>query len=382
MEICMLDPLFYPYFGGTEKVVYEFGKRLARKHGISILTSRIPGTSPYEEIEGMKVYRTPSIYLKNLPSFMPPPYTISPFITRDILKRSEADIFHIHCRYFYYLETLIPIKYIMRKKLMLTLHNAKPEGISFMTDKSAALYDMVWGYRIMENCNRIAAVSRYTKEVTVPSYLQHNTEVVYNGVDEKRFKPRKDSPVREKFIAGEGPLLLTNGRLVQQKGMYYLIEAFYTLKKYFKNAKLIIIGKGPLKDELASQCFRLGVQGSVTFVTGIPEQELPLYYNAADLFVLPTLWEPSAVVLYEALASGKAIVTTRAGGNPEIVNSKCGMLVPPRNPAALCEKMKLLLEDDRLRKSMEKHSRERAVENFTWDIAAKKYESIYRRILS
>jgi glycosyltransferase involved in cell wall biosynthesis len=382
MEICMLDPLFYPYFGGTEKVVYEFGKRLARKHGISILTSRIPGTSSYEEIEGMKVYRTPCIYLKNLPSFMPPPYTVSPFITRDILRRSEADIFHIHCRYFYYLETLIPIKCMMRKKLMLTLHNAKPEGISFMTDKSAALYDFVWGYRIMENCNRIAAVSRYTKEVTVPSYLQHNAGVVYNGVDEKRFKPRRDNSVREKFGVGDGPLLLTNGRFVTQKGMYYLIEAFHMLKKYFKDAKLIIIGKGPLKDELASQCFRLGVQDSVSFATGIPENELPLYYNAATLFVLPTLWEPSAVVLYEALASGKAIVTTRVGGNPEIVSGKCGILVPPRNPKALCDKIKLLLEDDKLRKGMEKNSRERAVENFTWDIAAKRYESIYKRILS
>jgi len=382
MEICMLDPLFSPYFGGTEKVVYEFGKRLAKKYGISILTSQIPGTSPYEEIEGMKVYRTPSIYLKNLPSFMPPPYTISPLLVRDLFERSDADIFHIHCRYFYYLGTLLSIKYLLRKKLMLTLHNAHPEGISFMTDNSAALYDAVWGNRIMENCDRIVAVSRYTKEVTVPPYLKHNAEVVYNGVDEKHFKPRKRSPIREKFVVGDAPVLLTNGRLVTQKGMYYLIEAFYSLKKDFKDAKLIIIGKGPLKDELCSQCFRLGLQGSVHFVTGIPEDELPLYYNAATLFVLPTLWEPSAVVLYEALASGKAIVATRVGGNPEIVNNKCGLLVPPRNSSELYNSMKLLLEDEKLRKKMEKSSRERAVENFTWDIAAKRYEGIYKDVLS
>jgi glycosyltransferase involved in cell wall biosynthesis len=382
MEICMLDPLFYPYFGGTEKVVYEFGKRLAKKHGISILTSQIPGTSNYEEIDGMKVYRTPSIYLKNLPSFMPPPYTISPLLIRDLFKRQDADVFHIHCRYFYYLGTLLSIKYLMRKKLMLTLHNAKPDGISFMTDKSAALYDAVWGHRIMENCDRITAVSRYTKEVTVPRHLQHNAEVVYNGVDEKRFKPRRDNSVREKFGVGNAPLLLTNGRLVTQKGMYYLIEAFYMLKKNFKDAKLIIIGKGPLRDELGSQCFRLGVQDSVSFVTGIPENELPLYYNAATLFVLPSLWEPSAVVLYEALASGKAIVATNAGGNSEIVSSKCGILVPPRNPTELCDQVRLLLEDEKLRKRMEKNSRERAVENFTWDIAAKRYESIYKSVIS
>ena len=80
--------------------------------------------------------------------------------------------------------------------------------------------------------------------------------------------------------------------------------------------------------------------------------------------------------------SGKAIVTTRAGGNPEIVSPKCGMLVPPRNAEELCDKMKLLLENDKLRRRMEKNSRKRAVENFTWDIAAKRYESIYKRILS
>ncbi|MEM3555823.1 MAG: glycosyltransferase family 4 protein [Candidatus Micrarchaeia archaeon] len=382
MEICMLDPLFYPYFGGTEKVVYEFGKRLAKKHGITILTSQIPGTKPYEEIEGMKVYRTPSIYIKNLPSFMPPPYTISPFLVKDLLKRKEADIFHIHCRYFYYLGTILAIKQIMRKKLMLTLHNAKPAGISFLTDKCAALYDAVWGYRIMENCNRITAVSRYTKEVTVPHYMQNKTEVVYNGVDEKRFKPRKDDSIREKFNIGDSPLLLTNARLIPQKGLHYLIEAFYMLKKDFRDAKLIIIGKGPLRDTLGSQCFRLGVQDSVFFVTGIPEEELPLYYNNATLFVLPSLWEPSAVVLYEALASGKAIVATRVGGNPEIVSEECGMLVPPHNAHELHDKIKLLLENDKMRRRMERNSRKRAVENFTWDIAAKRYEKIYERVLS
>jgi glycosyltransferase involved in cell wall biosynthesis len=297
-----------------------------------------------------------------------------------LLKRKEADIFHIHCRYFYYLGTILAIKQIMRKKLMLTLHNAKPAGISFMTDKCAALYDAVWGYRIMENCDRITAVSRYTKEVTVPHYMQDKTEVVYNGVDEKRFKPRKDDSIREKFGIGDAPLLLTNARLIPQKGLYYLIEAFYMLKKEFRDAKLIIIGKGPLRDVLGSHCFRLGVQDSVFFVTGIPEQELPLYYNNATLFVLPSLWEPSAVVLYEALASGKAIVATRVGGNPEIVSGECGVLVPPHNAHELYDKIKLLLEDEKMRRRMERNSRKRAVENFTWDIAAERYERIYKKL--
>lgn len=377
----MLDPLFFPYFGGTEKVVFEVGKRLAKRHDITILTSRIPKTSAYEGIEGMNIYRTPSIYFSNLPSFMPPPYTISPLFILDLIRRRNADIFHIHNRFWYYLGTLLTIKLLLRKKLVLTLHNAKPEGISFLTDNSAALYDLVWGKRIMENTNRITAVSRYTRDVTVPKRLHFKTEVIYNGVDVERFAPRDDgSEIRKRFGVENQPLLLTNARLVPQKGLSYLIDALAMLKKEMRDVSLLIIGKGPLKDELAKQCVRNGIQDSIFFVTGIPEEELPLYYNAADLFVLPSVWEPSALVLYEALASGKAIVATDAGGIPEIMTQECGFFVKPRDANELFEKIKFLLENDDLRKRMENKARERAVGNFTWEIIAEKFEAVYNKI--
>jgi glycosyltransferase involved in cell wall biosynthesis len=381
MEICMLDPLFYPYLGGAEKVVFEVGKRLARRHEVTILTSGLPKTTAYEGIEGMNIYRTSSIYLTNLPSFMPPPYTISPFFVLDLIKRRSADVFHIHNRFWYYLGTLLTIKLLLRKKLVLTLHNAKPEGISFSTDNSAALYDFVWGRRIMENANRITAVSRYTRDVTVPKGLHYKTEVIYNGVDVERFTPRSDgSEIRKKFGVENQPLLLTNARLITQKGLSYLIDALVMLKKEIKDANLIIIGKGPLKDELAKQAVRNGIQDSVFFVTGIPEEELPLYYNAADLFVLPSVWEPSPLVIYEALASGKAIVATNVGGTPEIMTQECGFLVKPKDANEIYEKVKFLLENDDLRMRMEKKARERAVENFTWEILAEKMEAIYKKI--
>jgi len=381
MKICMLDPLFLPYFGGTEKHVYEVGMRLKKNynHEVSVLTSRLPGTSQRESIDGLEIFRSDSIYLENLPSFLPPPYTIAPLHVFDLLSQ-EADIFHIHNRFWYYLGTLAAIK-LRSKKLVMTLHNAKPEGISFMTDKSAALYDFVWGYRLMEMADRIVAVSEWTKQVTVPGYLQHKCTVIHNGIDTDNFTPEKDgSAIRERFGV-RGRLLLSNGRLVTQKGFCYLMDAFARIKEEFPDATLIVIGKGPLRKSLEEQCSQLGIEKSVHFVTGIPEDELPLYYRAADLFILPTLWEPCAIVLTEALASGLPIITTDAGGNPELVSRECGILVPAHDAEALYQGARSLLEDPERRMSMGKASREYALAHLSWSVVAKKMDGLYQGLM-
>jgi glycosyltransferase involved in cell wall biosynthesis len=381
MKVCMLDPLFLPYFGGTEKHVYEVGRRLKKNYNydISILTSRLPGTSQKELIDGMNIFRSDSIYLENLPSFLPPPYTIAPFHVFDLLNQ-EADIFHIHNRFWYYLGTMAAIK-LRSKKLVITLHNAKPDGISFMTDKSAALYDFLWGYRIMEMADRIVAVSEWTKQVTVPKYLQHKCTVIHNGIDIEHFTPEKDgSKIREKFNVA-GPLLISNGRLVPQKGFCYLMDAFARIRADFPDATLIVIGKGPLKSRLQEQCKSLGIEESVHFVTGIPEEELPLYYSAADLFIFPTLWEPCAIVLTEALSSGLPILTTDAGGNPELVTESCGRLVPTHDAQALHREAKLLLNDPSKLKSMGQASRERAVKCLSWSVVAKRMDELYQSLM-
>ena len=380
-KLCMLDPLFYPYQGGTEKHVLEVSKRLVKDYqqDITVLTSSLPGTLAHAEMDGIKIIRTPSLYLDLLPPFLPPPYTISPFHALEVMGQ-DAQIFHIHNRYWYHAATLGAIK-LRKKKLVLTLHNAKPEGISFATDKLGAIYDLFWGQWIMEMSDRIIAVSEWTKRKTVPKRLQDRCTVIHNGIDVERFSPKVDgSVIRKKLGIGKAPLLLSNGRLVTQKGFYYLIEAFAKLKKDLPLAKLVIIGKGPLQHALDSQIKQLGLSGSVNFVTGIPETEMPLYYAAADLFILPTLWEPCAVALLEAMASGKPIVTTNAGGNPELVTNGCGVLTSPRDGQALYEAaVKLLFDKNRLEK-MGDASRKRAVNYFTWDITARKTDAVYKNI--
>jgi glycogen synthase len=382
----MLDPLFIPYPGGAEKVVFEVGKRLAKKgHEVTVLTSKIPNTASREEMEGMHIIRTPSLYFEKLPfSFLPPPFTLSPALNYDILKQ-DADIFHMHNRFWYYLGTLANLKLIKRKKLMLTLHNARAIGIDQQTDVSAGFYDDIWAKRIMENCDKMTAVSDWTKRVTVPEKLWPKCEVILNGIDTTKFYPREkklSQHIRDKFNIGDDELILTNARIIKQKGYEYLISAFSELvhDKEHRKAKLLIIGKGPLKEWVLEKAKALGVGDSVIITTGIPEQELPLYYNAADIFALASIWEPCAVVLFEALASGTPVVAFGAGGIPEIVDEECGRVVPPRDSHALYLKMKELLEDKKLRDKLSIRARKKAEANFTWDIAAEKFEKVYKSL--
>jgi len=384
----MLDPLFYPYFGGTEKVVLEVGSRLVKDHGyeIEVLTSMIPLAKRVkrEDIRGLQVHRTPSIYLERLPAFLPPPFTISPFLNWHlILSHGHADVYHIHNRYWYQLGTLASVKMILRKRLMLTIHNARPTGIARDVDFWGGFYDDTFGRLMFDACDRINCVSRAALDATIPEDLRAKCAVVYNGVDTKLFSPDRGSEgVRESLDIGDsGPIIMSNGRLITQKAFPNLIQAFAGVKKEFRDAHLVIVGKGPLRDEMVRQASELGIGGSFNIITGIPEEKLPLFYNAADIFALPSLYEPSAVVLYEALACGKPIVTTSVGGNREIVSDDCGRIIEPRDPAALERTLLLLLRDDALRKALGAASRRRAVEKFDWSIIARDWDRSYKALI-
>ena len=380
----MLDPLFFPYFGGTEKVVLEVGSRLVKDHGyqVDVLTSMIPQAKGvrHEDVKGINVIRSPAIYFERMPSFLPPPFTLAPSINRDLVRECMMnDVFHVHNRFWYSPRTYKKVKSRIRKKLMLTIHNARPRGISDDVDYWGGMFDDTMGKRIFSMCDRINCVSHATMVDTIPVEIQDRCSVVYNGVDTSKFRPGLDASIlREDLGLGASPVVLSNGRLIEQKGFKYLIEAFEVVRRTVKDAELIIIGKGPLKDELTKQARSLHIGGSVRFVTGIPEQELPLYYAMADVFVLPSLYEPSAVVLYEALSSGKPIVATSAGGNKEIVTPDCGVIVPVRDVTALSQSITMLLHDRERAAGMGRSSRSRAVERFDWDVIAKDWDASYR----
>lgn len=370
MKILMLNPFFHPYKGGTEKHLLEVTKRLAKRHEVTVLTARLPGTKPEEEINGVRVVRTPARIIRNLPPPLPPPMPLMPRHNEDVERLiKENDIVHGHNRFIYGLtEGRLVRKY--GRKMCWTLHNARPQGIDFLTDFCGGLFDAAIGARILRSCDGVLAVSRNTLEMTMPRHHRGITGVAYNGVDTKAFHPTSCGGMREKFGLQEKNVVMTNCRLVEQKGIKYLIEAMRGL-----DAQLFVFGRGPLLGKL-----KVMAPDAVFASEFLGEHQLAELYGACDVFVLPSLWEPFGMVLTEAMACAKPVICTDAGGMPEIVTKDCGFVVPHANPAALREKIELLLGDPALGKKMGAAGRKRSEKVFSWDKTIEAYEKMYSRI--
>ncbi len=375
MRILFMNPFFHPYYGGTEKHVLEVGRRLAKKHEVSVLTARLEGTHELEEYAGMKIVREPTDVYYSAPHPIPPPV---PVFKKHNQYLNEAlkhcDLVHMHNRFVYSINDDAAKIKKHHKKLCLTLHNAKPQNIDPITDFFGSLFDDMVTKKLMTRCDGIIGVSRATLKTTLPEGYDGKTAAIHNGVDEKLFRPVKSREWKERLGIRDS-MVLTNVRLLQQKGVYYLISAMKHV-----NAELVVFGRGPLKRQLEIHARAIGAK--VHFVTErITDEELVSLYAASDCFALPSLYEPCSVALIEAMACGKAVIATDAGGNKELIkHQKGGLIVPARDADALAKGINAVLHNKKLATKFGHFNRKRVLEHFNWDRVARDVERFYKSL--
>lgn len=160
-----------------------------------------------------------------------------------------------------------------------------------------------------------------------------------NGVDLARFQPPTDlAALRAQLGVAGSPLLVSVGNLLPVKGHDLVIEAVGLLRRQGLDARLCVIGTGPLRDELQAQASRLGLAGDVRFLGALPQEQLVAWYGAADLLVLASEREGWPNVLLESMACGTPVVATAVGGIPEIVKPPVtGRIVQQRSAQALAD---------------------------------------------
>jgi glycosyltransferase involved in cell wall biosynthesis len=204
--------------------------------------------------------------------------------------------------------------------------------------------------------------------------------LVFNGTDLRRFSPgengRGDSPF--------GPhMIFACRQLFPRKGIRFLLEAGAELKPEFPDLKIVVAGDGFERPELAKLAIDLGIAGDVTFLGWVPNADLPPYYRAAAVSVIPSLEEGFGIPAAEAMGCEVAVVASDAGGLPEVVeNGVTGLVVPRGNSKALAQAIRALLEDPQRRRRMGQAGRARALRLFDWDRSAEQFEEIYREIAS
>jgi glycosyltransferase involved in cell wall biosynthesis len=231
--------------------------------------------------------------------------------------------------------------------------------------------------------DRIVAVSKAVKDdvLKYDGVPDGKVEIIYNGVDLSKFLDTNGSSIRDEFgIPLSAPVIGTVGRLTLQKGQRYLLEAVSQLRGKFPRLVLLVVGDGPLKNELQDYTENLGIQESVIF-TG-SRRDVPSLLAAMDIFVLPSLWEGLSISLIESMAAGKPVITTDIAPIREVVNTdKVGVLVPPKNSTTLAGAIKLLLGNKALASSLGLAARERVFSTFNIETTIRRYTDIFEDIL-
>src|SRR4051794_29282468 len=203
--------------------------------------------------------------------------------------------------------------------------------------------------------------------------------LVFNGTDLRRFSPPENGTRGDSRF---GPhMVFACRQLFPRKGIRFLLEAAAELKPQFPDLKIVLAGDGFERPELVQLAADLGISQDVTFLGWVPNAELPPYYRAAAVSVIPSLEEGFGIPAAEAMGCEVAVVASDAGGLPEVVeNGVTGLVVPRGNSKALAQAIGSLLADPQRRRQMGQAGRERALRLFDWDRTAEQFEEIYREV--
>jgi len=222
-------------------------------------------------------------------------------------------------------------------------------------------------------------VSRYTgnllEEHGIPP---ERIQVVINGTDPDCFYPKDTLKARKQVGVSAGKVMLTISRMVARKGVDTALRAFQKVYAEYPDSRYIIVGSGPQGVELEKIAADLGIRHAVIFAGRIPYDELINYYNACDVFVMPSKTmhpnvEGFGIVFLEANACGKPVVGTCSGGIPSaIVNGETGILVKEDDHKSLSEAILRLFSDEGLSRIMGGKGRRRVQEEANWDVVASK----------
>jgi len=182
--------------------------------------------------------------------------------------------------------------------------------------------------------------------------------------------------------------LLTVARLVPRKGHKAVLEAIRKLLPEIPNLVYLIAGTGPEEEKLRQLTAEWNLHDAVRFSGFVKDEDLPAYYNACDVYVMPNSEEKGDVegfgmVFLEANACGKAVVGGRSGGAAEaVIEGKTGRLVDPHNPQELADVLDVLLKNEAVRANMGEQGMLRARSEFNWAARARMLDEVNRRIVA
>jgi len=336
-------------YGGLEKVAIDLASYLNNgKHKVIICClDRLGELAKEAEKRGVKV-----IFIKRKPGI---DFSL-PFRLSKVFKDEEIDIVHTH-NHAAMLYGTLGARLAGIRAIFNTIHGREKKI------KNKTIWSMAWKMNSM-----IITISQDAKRELVKNsgINPEKIGVIYNGIDISRFK-KSDA---------DSNVIGTVSRLSQEKDNFTMLEAFKIISSRLDNVSLVIAGDGPLKESLKAKVESLKLEEKVIFL-GF-RNDIPEVLSGFSVFALSSLTEGISISLLEAMASGKPVVATNVGGNPEVVSDgETGLLVPPKEPDKMAEAIIKILSDRDMAKRMGEAGRKGVEEKFSLERMVKEYQEIY-----
>jgi glycosyltransferase involved in cell wall biosynthesis len=376
--------------------IFELSRRSCSLFDVTVLAPRTPNSKKTEDMEGLQVIRFPYFFnrweklamhgggilnkLRSNPLYylLVPLFLISQLYALVRLLRNERfDLIHAHW--------LIPQGFIAALSLLITGKRVPllctSHGGDLFALKGKGLQRLKrW---VMDKSAALTVVSKAMKTTVVDmGIVPDKVEVIPMGVDLKGlFTP--DPRVQRKTDE-----LLFVGRLVEKKGVHFLLEAMPAVLKKYPTVRLILAGSGPMEQELRQQAQRLQILDRVAFLGMVSQKKLPELYRKTTLAIFPFIVAKSGdqegfgLVQVEAMGCECPII---AGDLPAIhdivIHEENGLIVESGNVRALADAIILGLSERDLRSRLAVEARKRVVQKFDWEIVAEKYADIYEKLM-
>lgn len=319
------------------------------------------------------------------------------------IKRKDIKIFELHRKSKNYLICL-KLAMLFRKEKVDVIHTHGWSGFDGVIGAKLARVPVIihseqgkdiediysikkrrlWGRKLISYlANQVVTVSEEIKDSLVKTEKISPDKIltIHNGVDIQRFNINIDK-IKKKEEVGIGSkdiVIGTVGRLDPIKSYDTFLYCAKEVISEFPDLRFLLVGDGPMRKNLEELSTKLGLQEKVTFIG--ERLDIPELLNIMDIFVLPSLSEGLSNTILEAMASGLPIITTRVGGNPEIIiDGETGFLVPPTDYQSLSKVLIQLLKAPSLAKKIGLAGQERAKRHFSLSKMVSSYEALYKEL--
>ncbi len=374
MKIAQVTPYFYPHVGGVESHVLTLSERLVKNgHHVTVYTSCFENLKEKDIFNGIKIVRT-----KQIASIFATP--ITPKIKKAISSENH-DVIHAHTPPP--LTAYYAAKAAKRSKIpFVVTYHCDLELPKFIGKVATAIYQRTFSRYTFKRADRIIVHTK-TYGATSRTLWKFDETVIPSAVNPNRFNKDLDFTEIEKRHGLSGKkVVLFVGRLVGHKGIDYLIDSATITPK---DVRYVIVGKGPYMDKLKKRVKEKKVEHKVIFTGRVPFEDIPKYFAACDVFVLPSIsrLEAFGLVILEAMASSKPVIVSNIPGVTEVVmEGQQGLHVIPMNAQDLAEKINILLSNKQMQVRMGEAGRRKVEEEYTWDKVVGQIEDVYKSVVN